>query len=82
MFFNIIGEVKVDVIVLRIYLINFVCKVNCIEDFVILENMVMFLIKEMYVVVDVIDSICVKVVMIVYCKCNKIFIVMVGGVGG
>lgn len=68
--------------VCRLFSINFELKCYGDVDFVIVGNVLEKLIFWFYYVLDVIDVVKYKVVMIVYCKCNKIFVYVVGGVGG
>lgn len=62
--------------------INLDCQVYVIEDFVMLDMVMIYLDGNFIGVIEVMDFVIVKVSIIYYCKCNKIFVVMVGGVGG
>lgn len=53
-----------------------------VDDFVMLDNVVQYMSVGYLYVIDVIDSVWFKVVLIVYCWCNKILLVIIGGVGG
>ena len=77
-----VGQPKVEAIAQRIATINEKCKVNCVEDFVLPENVRELLTTEMDGVIDATDSISAKAAMIAHCKRNKIPIVTVGGAGG
>lgn len=61
------GKLKVDVMVEWIVLIDFVCCVNWIEDFVEFDNFDVLFGGGFDYVIDVIDSVCMKVVLIVWC---------------
>jgi len=77
-----VGQPKVEAIAQRIATINEKCKVNCVEDFVLPENVRELLTTDMDGVIDATDSISAKAAMIAHCKRNKIPIVTVGGAGG
>lgn len=53
-----------------------------VDDFVILENVVEYFGVGFSYVIDVIDSVWLKVVFIVWCCCYKVLLVIIGGVGG
>ncbi|GHE78872.1 tRNA cyclic N6-threonylcarbamoyladenosine(37) synthase TcdA [Thalassotalea profundi] len=77
-----IGESKVDVMATRIKEINPDCQVNCIEDFVTLDNLAEIIDKKFDYVIDAIDSVNVKTALIAHCKRQKISIMTIGGAGG
>ncbi|XQW83740.1 tRNA cyclic N6-threonylcarbamoyladenosine(37) synthase TcdA [Thalassotalea piscium] len=77
-----IGESKVEVMADRIHQINPDCQVNCIEDFITLENLSEIVDKKFDYVIDAIDSVNVKTALIAHCKRQKIAIMTVGGAGG
>ena len=79
---NTVGQSKVDVMAERIHQINPECDVNCIEDFVTLENLQSLLTNEFDYVVDAIDSVPVKSAIIAHCKRNKLPLITIGGAGG
>lgn len=79
---NTIGQSKVDVMRDRIIQINPECIVNCIEDFVTLENMREILSNGYDYVIDAIDSVNVKSAVIAHCKRNKLPLITIGGAGG
>lgn len=62
--------------------INLECVVEIIDDFILFENIFEYFNWGYDYVFDVIDSVRIKVVFIVYCKCNKIKLIIIGGVGG
>ncbi len=66
----------------RIRLINADCQVEVIDDFITAKNYSMYLSRGYDYVIDAIDSIKFKSLMINYCKRNKIPIVVTGGAGG
>lgn len=66
-----------------IWQINLICVVIEVEDFVDLENVEQMLGGGCFdYVIDVIDNVLVKVVMIVWCCQNGMFMVIIGSVGG
>ncbi|MGB1197479.1 MAG: tRNA cyclic N6-threonylcarbamoyladenosine(37) synthase TcdA [Thalassotalea sp.] len=77
-----VGESKVDVMAERIKQINPECHVNCIEDFITLENLANTITNQYDYVIDAIDSVNVKTALIAHCKRQKIAIMTVGGAGG
>lgn len=79
---NTVGQSKVDVMCERILQINPECNVTVIEDFVTEENLAELLNPSFDYVIDAIDSVKIKVLMINYCKRNKLPIITIGGAGG
>lgn len=79
---NTVGSAKVDVMAKRIKLINPLCQVNTIEDFVTPENVSELITTNYDYVVDATDSIKAKAAMIAFCKRNKIPIITIGAAGG
>lgn len=77
-----VGQSKVDVMCERILQINPECNVTVIEDFVTEENLAELLNQSFDYVIDAIDSVKIKVLMINYCKRNKLPIITIGGAGG
>jgi len=76
------GKAKVDAMAERIAQINPECLIQCIEDFVTVDNMETTLGGGFDVVVDAIDQARVKTAMIDFCKRRKQPIVVVGAAGG
>ena len=76
------GKAKVDAMAERIAQINPECVIQCIEDFVTVDNMETTLRGGFDVVVDAIDQARVKTAMIDFCKRRKQPIVVVGAAGG
>lgn len=76
------GKAKVDAMAERIAQINPECVIQCIEDFVTIDNMETTLGGGFDVVVDAIDQARVKTAMIDFCKRRKQPIVVVGAAGG
>ncbi|WP_341744189.1 tRNA threonylcarbamoyladenosine dehydratase [Azonexus hydrophilus] len=76
------GKAKVDAMAERIAQINPECVIQCIEDFVTVDNMETTLGGSFDVVVDAIDQARVKTAMIDFCKRRKQPIVVVGAAGG
>ena len=66
----------------RVQQINPHCEVNIIDDFITLENMGAYLLRDYDYVVDAIDSIKFKAGLIYFCKRNKLPVITVGGAGG
>lgn len=76
------GQAKVSAMAERIRLINPDCKVNCIEDFVTLENLDAMFANRMDFAVDAIDQTRIKAGMIAHCRKKKIPIIVAGAAGG
>ena len=66
----------------RVQQINPCCDVTIIDDFITLENMADYLLRDYDYVVDAIDSIKFKAGLIYFCKRNKIPVITTGGAGG
>ena len=79
---NSVGRGKIGVMAERVALIDPACKVNCIDDFLNVENMRAYLERGYDYVIDAIDGISIKAAMIYHCKRNKIPIITTGGAGG
>lgn len=77
-----VGDSKTAVMKARIYDINPACDVQCIDDFVTLENLPHVLSAAYDYVIDAIDAVKIKSAMIAFCKRNKIPIITIGGAGG
>ncbi len=77
-----VGQKKVEVMAERIGQIAPECRCTPIVDFITMENHESLLLKGYDYVIDAIDSIKFKSVMIYYCKRNKIPIITTGGAGG
>lgn len=79
---DVYGMVKVDVMVECILQINLCVEISCIDDFVMVENVEVLFGYLFDYVIDVIDVVKVKMVIIVFCKCIGKCVVMCGVVGG
>jgi tRNA A37 threonylcarbamoyladenosine dehydratase len=84
---NTIGLDKTTVMAERIKAINPDCRVKCIEDFVLPENVADYLgtaapLPNLSYVVDACDNIPAKAAIIAHCKRHKIPIITIGGAGG
>ena len=79
---NTIDQKKIKVMAERVQQINPTCIVNPVDDFLTAENYVSILSQDYDYVIDAIDSIKFKALMIYYCKRNKIPIITTGGAGG
>lgn len=77
-----VDKKKIEVMYDRIQQINPYCKVSAIDNFITMENYDDLLNRDFDYVIDAIDSIMYKAIMINYCKRNKIPIIVTGGAGG
>ncbi|MGB0936655.1 MAG: tRNA cyclic N6-threonylcarbamoyladenosine(37) synthase TcdA [Colwellia sp.] len=77
-----IGMSKVDVMEARILEINPECKVTAVEDFVTTGNLPELFSTPFDYVIDAIDSVNIKTLMIAHCKRHKIPLITIGGAGG
>ncbi len=77
-----LGRAKTEVLAERIALINPACQVDCMEDFVGLDNLTTLLDKRYAWVVDCIDDFRIKAAMIAYCRRQHIAVITVGAAGG
>ncbi|EEX50811.1 tRNA cyclic N6-threonylcarbamoyladenosine(37) synthase TcdA [Pasteurella dagmatis] len=77
-----IGLLKTEAMKARIELINPECQVNIIDDFISVENLPKYLLRNYDYVIDAIDSVKTKAALIAFCKRNKIRLITVGGAGG
>ena len=77
-----IGKQKVTVMAERLLQINPDLKCHIIDDYITVKTYEDYLSRGYDYVVDAIDSIKFKTLMISYCKSNKIKIFMIGGAGG
>ncbi|MDH3327456.1 MAG: tRNA cyclic N6-threonylcarbamoyladenosine(37) synthase TcdA [Gammaproteobacteria bacterium] len=77
-----LGQQKVLAMAERLLQINPELVVNVIDDFITVKTFEDFLSRGYDYVVDAIDSIKFKTLMINYCKRNKIPIITIGGAGG
>lgn len=76
------GKAKVDAMAERIRAINPACQVNCVEDFVTIDNVAQILGADFSVVIDAIDQVRAKAAMIAFCRRRKLPIVVGGAAGG
>lgn len=79
---NTYGQAKVDALRQRIALINPLCKINTIEDFVTPENAGTLITREFSWVIDAIDEVRTKVAMLAHCKRQGIPVITAGAAGG
>ena len=78
-----IGQPKIEALRDRIAQINPFCKVNLVEDFVEVDNIVQMIGgKNFDYVVDAIDSVKAKAALIAYCSEHAIPLITIGGAGG
>jgi tRNA A37 threonylcarbamoyladenosine dehydratase len=77
-----IGMSKVEVMETRILEINPECKVTAVEDFVTTGNLNDLFDSSFDYVIDAIDSVNIKTLMIAHCKRHKIPLITIGGAGG
>jgi tRNA A37 threonylcarbamoyladenosine dehydratase len=76
------GQAKTDAMAQRIRAINPGCQVDCIEDFVALDNLEPMLDRRFDYVIDAIDQVRVKAAMIAWCHARAIPLITAGGAGG
>ena len=79
---NTVEQKKCQVMAQRIALINEECQVTVIDDFITAQNYQQYLEQGYDYVIDAIDSIKFKSLMINHCKRNKIPLIVTGGAGG
>jgi tRNA threonylcarbamoyladenosine dehydratase len=78
-----IGQPKIEALRDRIAQINPYCKVNLVEDFIEVDNIVQMIGNKGFdYVVDAIDSVKAKAALIAYCRDNAIPLLTSGGAGG
>jgi len=77
-----IGEQKVNAMAARLIEINPELSVNIIDDFITVKTFEGYLSQGYDYIVDAIDSIKFKALMINHCKRNKIPLITIGGAGG
>lgn len=77
-----VGRKKIEVMAERMRQINPECEVICIDDFLTQDNYQDLLAAGYDAVIDAIDSIKFKALMIQYCKRHKLPIIVTGGAGG
>lgn len=76
-----LGQAKVQAMRERIGRINLDCRVDCIEEFVTVENVAMLL-PACDAVLDCIDQVRAKAALVAHCQRNRIPVVTTGGAGG
>ena len=79
---NTVDRSKVDTMAERVQLINPLCEISAIDDFITESNLKKYLDRNYDYVIDAIDSVTFKSAIIYYCKRNKIPIITTGGAGG
>lgn len=77
-----VGKSKVQEMKNRIELINPDCKVHAIEDFLTQDSLECLITPQFTWVIDAIDSLSNKCLLINYCKTNNINIITLGAAGG
>ena len=77
-----VGQQKVSAMAERLWQINPELKINQIDDYITVKTYEAYLSRGYDYVVDAIDSIKFKSLMINYCRRNKIRIITIGGAGG
>lgn len=77
-----IGQAKVQAMRERIELINPLCTVNCIEEFVTPENWIQLLPKNVDAVIDACDQVSTKVSLAAWALHSKLHFISVGAAGG
>ncbi|MEY2633885.1 MAG: hypothetical protein RIR00_2539 [Pseudomonadota bacterium] len=76
------GKAKVGAMAERVRAINPACRVQAIEDFVDADNLPRLITPEFSAVIDAIDNVRIKTLMIAHCKAASIPIVTAGAAGG
>jgi len=76
------GQAKTDAMAQRILAINPACRVDCVEDFVALDNLDQMLDKGFDYVIDAIDQVRIKAAMIAWCSARQVPLITAGGAGG
>jgi len=76
------GRAKVRVLAERVHAINPGCHVDCIEDFISLDNLDTLIRPDMDWVIDCIDSFRVKAALLAHCRQQAIDCITVGSAGG
>jgi tRNA A37 threonylcarbamoyladenosine dehydratase len=79
---DVFGMAKTDAMAQRILAINPHCRVDCIEDFVTLDNLDQLLDKGFDYVIDAIDQVRTKAAMIAWCQAHQVPLITAGGAGG
>lgn len=77
-----IGRDKTLVMKERVAQINPICRVNIIDEFVVLDNIASIIDPRFDYVIDCIDDFRTKAALIAYCRRNKVNILTMGGAGG
>lgn len=77
-----VGQAKTRVMAERILEINPECQVNCIDDFIMPNNVSQLIDSRFNYVIDAIDSVMAKAALLAYCRQSKIPLITIGGAGG
>lgn len=76
------GKAKVQAMAERVWAINPSCQVDCIEDFIELENLDALLGRGYDFVVDAIDGVRQKTALLAWCAAHQVPVITCGGAGG
>ncbi|WP_120430663.1 tRNA threonylcarbamoyladenosine dehydratase [Acinetobacter baylyi] len=77
-----LGQEKVDIMAERCRQINPHVKINIVDDFLSADNVADILASQPDVVLDCIDDVKAKLALMLYCRFNKIPLIVSGGAGG
>lgn len=77
-----LGQEKADIMAERCRQINPHVKINIVDDFLSADNVADILASQPDVVLDCIDDVKAKLALMLYCRFNKIPLIVSGGAGG
>ncbi|WP_343683114.1 tRNA threonylcarbamoyladenosine dehydratase [Acinetobacter baylyi] len=77
-----LGQEKADIMAERCRQINPHVKINIVDDFLSADNVADILVSQPDVVLDCIDDVKAKLALMLYCRFNKIPLIVSGGAGG
>ncbi|MDQ1208655.1 tRNA A37 threonylcarbamoyladenosine dehydratase [Acinetobacter baylyi] len=77
-----LGQEKADIMAERCRQINPHVKINIVDDFLSADNVADILVSQPDVVLDCIDDVKAKLALMLYCRFNKISLIVSGGAGG
>ncbi len=77
-----VGQSKIELMAARLKDINPEMQVNCLDDFLDVENISEYVHRDIDVVIDAIDSAKVKAALIAHCRSHKQQVITLGSAGG